>query len=196
MDNNNFINTYYISIITTYIHRFYVLNKIKNMKFEDKELSSFDLIENQIFRLQKSDIISCKYLGDNIYAPITDEKDIKNFHEDNPQNVFVNLPVSEYKDMKFNSYGELDTWLNKTASYIINLLDNGQDLQKIWVHESGEILNTDFQGSVWIGSFIFGIKDINEFDFLLLYNPRFDNNYREMRFQVDEIIKMKHEQVG
>lgn len=61
---------------------------------------------------------------------------------------------AKFKDLKFNSYKELDKWLKENTFKIIILKDYGQDMQKIWVHESGEILNSDFHGTIYIGKFI------------------------------------------
>lgn len=61
---------------------------------------------------------------------------------------------AKFKHLKFNSYKELDKWLKENTFKVITLKDYGQDMQKIWVHESGEILNCDFHGSIYNGKFI------------------------------------------
>jgi len=61
---------------------------------------------------------------------------------------------AKFKDLIFNSYKELNKWLKENTFKVITLKDYGQDIQKIWVHESGEILNCDFYGSIYIGKFI------------------------------------------
>ena len=61
---------------------------------------------------------------------------------------------AKFKDLIFNSYKELNKWLKENTFKVITLKDYGQDMQKIWVHESGEILYCDFHGSIYIGKFI------------------------------------------
>lgn len=61
---------------------------------------------------------------------------------------------AKFKDVTFNSREELGQWLKKLTHKIIDLKDNGQDMQRIWVHESGEILYSDFHSSIYCGKFI------------------------------------------
>lgn len=61
---------------------------------------------------------------------------------------------AKFKDLKFNSEAEMNEWLKKVTYKVIDLKDNGQDMQRIWVHETGEILNCDFHSSIYCGKFI------------------------------------------
>lgn len=60
----------------------------------------------------------------------------------------------QFNELTFKSEAELNKWLKKVTFKIIDLEDNGQDMQKIWVHETGEILNSDFNSQIYIGKFI------------------------------------------
>lgn len=61
---------------------------------------------------------------------------------------------AKFKDLRFNSEAEFNEWLKEVTHTIIDLEDNGQDMQRIWLHESGEILNCDFHQSFYIGKFV------------------------------------------
>lgn len=61
---------------------------------------------------------------------------------------------AKFKDLKFNSEVEMNEWLKKVTYKIIDIKDNGQDMQRIWIHETGEILNCDFHSSIYCGKFI------------------------------------------
>jgi len=62
--------------------------------------------------------------------------------------------VSRFKTLKFPTPAEAENWLKQTTAKIISLKDQGQDLQKLWIHESGEILDTDFNQEIYIGKFV------------------------------------------
>lgn len=61
---------------------------------------------------------------------------------------------ANFKTLTFKSQEELDLWLKENTSYILFLVDNGQDMQTIWVHHTGEILQTDFSSSIYVGRFV------------------------------------------
>jgi hypothetical protein len=60
----------------------------------------------------------------------------------------------QFKDLKFSSKKLLTAWIQKVGYAAIYLKSFGQDMQKIYVHKSGEILNTDFNQEIYIGKFI------------------------------------------
>jgi len=55
---------------------------------------------------------------------------------------------SQFKEITFKSETEFNEWLEKTTHKKIFFKDKGQDLMKLWVSESGEILhaNSNFSG--------------------------------------------------
>ena len=61
---------------------------------------------------------------------------------------------SQFRDKTFNSHDDFDAWLDKETSTIIHLKDLGQDMSMIWLHESGEILHSDFNATIYNGKFI------------------------------------------
>jgi hypothetical protein len=67
---------------------------------------------------------------------------------------------SKFRNLRFNSEAEMNEWLKETTFKIIDLVDNGDDMQRIWVRESGEILNCDFHSSIYNGKFV----DIEKLD--------------------------------
>lgn len=62
--------------------------------------------------------------------------------------------IPQFKELKFKSDKQLDEFLSTKTFAALYLTGKGFDLQKIWVHKSGEILNTDFNGDIYIGKFI------------------------------------------
>lgn len=61
---------------------------------------------------------------------------------------------SQFKEITFKSETEFNEWLEKTTHKKIFLKDKGQDLMKLWVSESGEILHANMQSSIWNGRFV------------------------------------------
>lgn len=61
---------------------------------------------------------------------------------------------SKFKEITFKSETEFNEWLEKTTHKKIFLKDKGQDLMKLWVSESGEILHANMQSSIWNGRFV------------------------------------------
>lgn len=59
-----------------------------------------------------------------------------------------------YKKLTFKNKRMFEKWLNKTTYKQIVFEDNGQDLMKIWIAESGEIINCNQQSSIWNGKFV------------------------------------------
>ncbi len=60
----------------------------------------------------------------------------------------------QFNTITFVNNTQLALWVNKMADAAIHLKDFGQDMQVIYVHKSGEILNTDFNQDIYIGKFV------------------------------------------
>ena len=61
---------------------------------------------------------------------------------------------SKFKEITFKTEADFNEWLEKTTFKKIFLKDKGQDLMKLWISESGEILNANMQSSIWNGRFV------------------------------------------
>jgi hypothetical protein len=61
---------------------------------------------------------------------------------------------AKFDKLQFNNKAELKEWLEKTYFFKIDLVDFGQDMLTMWVHESGEILQCDFHSRIYAGKFI------------------------------------------
>ena len=61
---------------------------------------------------------------------------------------------SQFKHLKFKTDKELQKWLLKNSYRAIYLQSLGQDMEKIQIHKSGEILDTDFHSKLYVGKFI------------------------------------------
>ncbi len=62
--------------------------------------------------------------------------------------------TSQFKEVRFKTDKQMDNWLASVTHAAIYLESFGQDMQKIWVHKTGEILHTDFNQEMYIGRFI------------------------------------------
>lgn len=61
---------------------------------------------------------------------------------------------SQFKEIRFKTEADFKEWLEKTTFKKIFLKDKGQDLMKLWISESGEILNANMQSLIWNGRFV------------------------------------------
>ena len=61
---------------------------------------------------------------------------------------------SQFRNLKFTSKEDFDKWLKENTFITIDLYDLGQDIQKIWIHKTGEILNCDFSSLIYAGKFV------------------------------------------
>ena len=59
----------------------------------------------------------------------------------------------QYKNLNFDTPEDFDQWLQATYHCTVEFQDMGQDLLKIWLAESGEILHANLQASIWNGCF-------------------------------------------
>lgn len=100
-------------------------------------------------------------------------------------------PTPKFKDIKgFDTEEAFNEWLKKTASIIICFAWGGQDLTKIWVASSGEILHADMQVSVWNGAFV-DLKSLTVGFPIQMYNY---GKWQEMgRLTVETIEMLKPE---
>ena len=61
---------------------------------------------------------------------------------------------AKFRELTFKNQKGLDKWLNENTFKTIHLKDYGQDMLTIWVHETGEILHSDFHSGLYSGRFI------------------------------------------
>lgn len=67
----------------------------------------------------------------------------------------VNIPEEpQFRDLTFKSVEERRLWVNENSSFIIHLANLDGPLSTLWVHKTGEILNTDYKQSIYVGRFI------------------------------------------
>lgn len=90
----------------------------------------------------------------------------------------------QYLTNSFKTEEEFHLWLEEITSKKILLKDLGQDMQMIWVAQSGEIIHCDFHASIYNGKFI-NMQELSEFCPLEILE---DNKWvRKMGLLVDEI---------
>lgn len=64
------------------------------------------------------------------------------------------MKTPQFKHLTFKRKSERDSWVKKNTFFKLVLKDLGQDLQFMYVHETGEILQCDFQSEIYAGKFI------------------------------------------
>lgn len=64
------------------------------------------------------------------------------------------MKTPQFKHLTFKRKSERDSWIKKNTFFKLVLKDLGQDLQFMYVHETGEILQCDFQSEIYAGKFI------------------------------------------
>lgn len=60
----------------------------------------------------------------------------------------------QFKELTFKSRSAFNAWLKNTTSKTITFQDFGQDMQRMHIHKSGEILHCDFHGNLYNGLFV------------------------------------------
>ncbi|MDD4217468.1 MAG: hypothetical protein PHZ24_09060 [Bacteroidales bacterium] len=60
----------------------------------------------------------------------------------------------QFKHITFKDIADFRHWLDKNTHIEILLKDNGLDLTKFWVHESGEIIHANAHSTIYNGLFI------------------------------------------
>ncbi len=60
----------------------------------------------------------------------------------------------KYKDLKFKTKTEFETWLKKTTKYKVYFEDKGQDFLVWWIDKDGEVLHSDMQSWLWNGRMV------------------------------------------
>lgn len=64
------------------------------------------------------------------------------------------MKKSQFNHLTFSTHAEFSEWLSKHKHQTILLEDKGQDIQKIIIHETGEILDCDFCSGLYNGKFV------------------------------------------
>jgi len=93
--------------------------------------------------------------------------------------------LPKYINKSFNSQSQFDKWLAKTSHKQLILDDFGQDMTKIWVAETGEILHCNFHAAIYNGRFI-NMAKLEEFSPLEILES--GQWVRKTTLLVDEIV--------
>ncbi len=60
----------------------------------------------------------------------------------------------QFKTLGFENEEEFNEWLTATTSKTISFEDKGQDMQKIHISQSGEVIHCDFRPELYNGHFV------------------------------------------
>ena len=96
----------------------------------------------------------------------------------------------KYVSKTFDSKKEFEKWLKDTTFLEIHFKDFGQDLTKIYVAKSGEILHCNFQANIYNGAFI-NVTEAELYDYgpiQILEDGKWRSKYWLL---IDEVKKMQ-----
>lgn len=92
---------------------------------------------------------------------------------------------AKFKKLTFNSEKEFNEWLDKTTFVKVFLNQKGQDLTKLWLADSGEVLHANMQAKIWNGKFV-NMKTLKQNTNLCFFNEN-TNEWDVMNFEVGAI---------
>ena len=97
------------------------------------------------------------------------------------------MPKPQFNKKEFRTREEFMSFMKNETKYIIDLVDNGQYLLKLWVHATGEILDCNAEAHLWKGMFVFEPGRIRPKEKLYLYLTETDKAATELKFKVAAI---------
>ena len=101
------------------------------------------------------------------------------------------IPTPQFRELRFKSNGEFNTWLRENTHITIDFEDTGADLIRTHVHSTGEILNSNAHQKIYIGAFVLMDKvEVGKPVWIIIPHMH-DTKYREMKSLVVEDIKFK-----
>jgi Superinfection exclusion gene product 17 len=93
----------------------------------------------------------------------------------------------KFKDLRFETEQDFDDWLRFTHLVRIELFGE-QDLTTIYIAESGEILHTNLQSSIWCGKFAdVDLSKHEEKNYLKIFNNDL-MKWETTNLEIEEII--------
>lgn len=91
----------------------------------------------------------------------------------------------KYKNQAFNTKKEFEEWLEKTTHKQLVFEDHGQDLQRMFIADNGEIIHCDFQARIYNGLFV-NLEALEEFTPVQIWE---DGQWkRKLGLVIEEVI--------
>lgn len=78
--------------------------------------------------------------------------------------------IPQFKDVQFRSKSKYEEWLAKMTYMVLQFADLGQDLSTMCLHNSGEILDCDFNEDIYNGKFV-NLHAVYQGEAIEIYNP-------------------------
>ncbi len=91
----------------------------------------------------------------------------------------------QFKELRFKTEAEFNSWLKKETYMTIDFKGQ-QDLQRVHLHVTGEILHCNLQASIWNGRFIL-INAAKNNSTVMMSDPYNKNEFTEMSFIVEKL---------
>lgn len=92
---------------------------------------------------------------------------------------------SQFKSLRFASKKMLNIWLKENTSKIIHFKNDDQDLTTMHIHATGEILQCNCHGNIYIGKFV-DIKRLSIGKNLRIKNE-LTNKWNQLIFIIESI---------
>jgi hypothetical protein len=116
----------------------------------DSEISA----EENYFRTKGDQLVYVENIQTKQVTPVVIEKTTK---------------IPQFEKVKFPTPEHMEAWLESLGAKNIVLQDKGQDMQLIKIYRTGEILDTDFNGDIYVGKFV-NVDDLVPGEFLQTWN--------------------------
>lgn len=97
----------------------------------------------------------------------------------------------EYQDLKFKNEEAFLIWLVETTEVAVVLKDSGQDLLKLYVAKSGEVIHTEIPtlGNIYNGSLLLDNTEIMiASDHIRLWVPKF-KDVVQFKYEVEKVLR-------
>jgi hypothetical protein len=95
---------------------------------------------------------------------------------------------NRFNDIHFQNEEDFNQWLSENYYIKITLEDHGQDIQLMYIHESGEILHCYFHSTIYNGKFI-QPKALTIGKPLYIFNPALQTTIKYNSLVVESIQK-------
>ena len=79
------------------------------------------------------------------------------------------IKQAQFLEYRFKNEELFKEWLRSIWSKKIRLVDKGQDMTAMWIHETGEILHCNFHASIYDGRFV-DLESLQECSAIRLWN--------------------------
>jgi hypothetical protein len=100
------------------------------------------------------------------------------------------MKEAQFINVRFETEKQFEEWLMDKTEFVITLRDHRQDMQKLWVHETGEILCTDFSQRLYVGKFL-NVEEFGKGNLLQIWDEKNSKWWRYLSLEIEKIQTVK-----